>query len=290
MQNILKMYYGIDVSIQEPGYFSYHDALYYIAYVQDIQHFLEIYRFYRYLMHMIGVSGYRIVKNHNQDIISSSWILLIYQPSSFQFSYYLQSFLQPLSLPKMKIKDIKEQWIQKIDCVRDHVKDYAYSFKHDQDMISFIYYYCGVGETSIQILNEILNIDAHAGISLSLSLLHPIDNYVHEIVNPCHYTLSSRSREIVYLLQSHLITYEDVENILETQYFDVYEIIYLYARCMYPSYFFDQILAKKINQENIQNYYMLLQEEKQMYQRMYQILSFYVRLPKISWINHENMV
>ena len=39
------------------------------------------------------------------------------------------------------------------------MKDYALCFKHDQDTISLIYYYCGIGENSINVLNEILRID-----------------------------------------------------------------------------------------------------------------------------------
>lgn len=290
MQDILKLYYGIDVPLQQPGYFSYQDQLYYFQYVQDVYRFLEIYRYYRYFMHHLGIEGYRIVKNHHQDIVSSSHVLLLYQPGTFLFPRYLDIFLQPLPLPPMKVKDVKEKWIQKIDCVREHVKNYAYSFKHDQDMISLIYYYCGLAENSINILNEILSINQQATIALSLSLVHPIENYVYEILNPFHYTVSSRLREIDCLLKSHLMSLEDFQNLLEAQYYDVFELIYLYARILYPSHFFDQVLTKSLDSQKTQSYYLHLQEEKLMYQEVMRILSFYVSLPKISWINKENMV
>ncbi|WP_028042431.1 hypothetical protein [Candidatus Stoquefichus massiliensis] len=290
MSHILKMYYGIDVSIEEAGYFRYQGELYYFCFIEDITHFMNVYRYYRYMMHQCGSQGYTLVKNHNQDIISQNYILLIYHSGYFSFESYLQNFLQPFPLPKLKIMDIKEQWIQKIDCVREKVKEYAYSFKHDQDVISLIYYYCGIAENSINIINEILRIDQHASLCLSLSLSQPIKNYVYEILNPCYYIISSRPRQIVCLLRSQLLTYENIQELLESQYYDVYEIIYLYARIFYPSHFFDALLNGQINSALLQEFYQHLSQEREMYQQMQRILSFYVTLPKISWINDENMI
>ena len=69
MSHILKMYYGIDVSLNEDGYFHYQNQLYYFCFVPDVGKFLDTYRYYRYLMHMCGIEGYSLVKNHNQDIV-----------------------------------------------------------------------------------------------------------------------------------------------------------------------------------------------------------------------------
>lgn len=284
------MYYGIDVSLEETGYFTYQQRLYYFCFVQDIRVFLDIYRYYRYFMYQCGCIGYHIVKNHNQDIVSQQHVLLCYEESRFVFPVYLQNILQPTTFQKMKVRDIKEQWITKIDCVREKVRDYAYSFKHDQDIISLIYYYCGVAENSINILNEILRIDQQASIPLSLSLARPVENYVYEIVNPANYTISTRARQLVCLLQSHLIDFDHLQSLLEMQYYDVYEIIYIYARVLYPSTFFDDLLCQRLDNQKVQNYYQHIEEERQMYQEMLRILSFYVTLPKIDWINRKNMI
>lgn len=290
VQNILKMYYSIDIALQEPGYFTYQDQLYYVGYVEDISHFLDIYRYYRYMMYSMNHPGFQIVKNHNQDIISHHYVLIVYERSRFDFTLYLQVSLQPVMFQKIYIKDIKEQWIHKIDCMREEVKNYAYSFKHDQDVISLIYYYCGVAENSINVLNSILTIDQNAAITLNLSLQHPIDNQVYDILNPFHYTLSSRARHMVCLLRSQLLTCHQIQELIEQQYYDVYELIYLYARVLYPSSFFEQVFQKKLTSQLVQMYYTRMSEEKRMYQEMMDILSFYVTLPKISWINGENML
>ncbi len=290
MQNLLEMYYGIHAHIDERGYFVYQDQLYCLVEVACINTFLDIYRYYRYFMYQCQCSGYHIVKNNNQDIISHHFVLLCYTKSAFHFQNYLFYALQPMTFQKMKIIDIKEQWISKIDCARDMVKNYAYSFKHDQDLISLIYYYCGLGENSICVLNEILSIDQNASVPLSLSLTHPVENNVYELLNPKNYTISSRARELVCLLQSHFITYQQVQELLEMQYYDVYEIIYIYARVLYPSSFFDDLLCQRLNPQKIQTYFQHMEEEKEMYINMLEILSFYVTLPKIDWISQRNML
>lgn len=290
MSNILKMYYGIDMTVEENGYFMFQDQLFYLTQVPNIKVFLDVYHYYRYLMYQCGCQGYHIVKNNNQDIISQQHILLRYEESPFDFSLYLQKVFKPTTFQKIKIKDIKEQWIQKIDQARDKVKDYAYSFKHDQDIISLIYYYCGVAENSINILNEILKLDQNASIPLSLSLKYAIPNYVHDVINPANYTISTRARHFICLLESHLISFQNIQELLEMEYYDVYEIIYIYARILYPSFFFDYLFCQNIETTSIQAFYQHIEEEKKMYNEMLRILSFYVTLPKISWINNENMI
>lgn len=47
MSHILKMYYGIDVDINENGYFQYQGKLYYFAYLKNVQEFLNVYHYYR---------------------------------------------------------------------------------------------------------------------------------------------------------------------------------------------------------------------------------------------------
>ena len=284
MNQILKMYYGIETN-QQIGYFCYRDELYYFCYVQDIKKFLDVYRFYCFCMHQCHHQGYTIVKNNNQDIVSQQHVLLQYHQGSFSFPDYLHIFLQPLPYQHISIKDIKESWIQKIDIARECIKDYAYSFKHDQDVISLTYYYCGLAENSINVLNEILRMSSHATIPLSLALSSPINNHVYEIVNPAIYTLSSRCRHIVYLWKSRLLSIEQIKEMIESYYFDVYELIYLYARMLYPSSYFDDLINRRIEANDIQNYYFSLSYERECYKELYYILSYYVSLPKIDWIN-----
>ena len=285
MKDLIKMYYGIDCTIDSIGYFYVGPQLYYLFCVKDKNEFLNIYHYYRFIMHQCGITGYRIVKNVHQDIFSQNYVLLIYYKESFSFETYLHHMMQLYPFPKMKVQSIKEQWICKIDQARDMVKDYAYSFKHDQDIISLIYYYCGLGENSINVLNYILQIHQSASLPVTLSLSQPVSQYVYELLNPCMYIFSTRMRHLACLFKSQLLSTFQLQELLEKEYFDVYEIIYLYARMLYPSYFFQCLLQQTMDEKKISYFYFGLEEERQMNRQIFQVLSFYVTLPKISWIN-----
>lgn len=284
MSDILELYYGMSGVRHQEGYFYYEDELYYLFYVEDIQRFLDIYYCYRYMMEMCQCKGYMIVKNRHQDIVSQNHILFKYIKENFDFSLYLNIFLQPQSLPQIKVVENKERWIHKIDCVKEKTRDYAYSFQHDQDVLSLIYYYCGLGENSICILNEILKIDEKASIPLSLSLHHPVQNRIFELLNPCYYTLSSKAKHITCLLESHILTGNHLIDIVQPQYFNVYEMIYLYARFLYPGTFYNHILTSRLQAQDVQFYYKQIKLQKENYEILERILSNYIRIPKISWL------
>ena len=146
MNHILKLYYGIDNNIMQPGYFRHQEQLYYLSYMDNISLFFEIYQYYRYLMSQCHCRGYSCIKNFNDDIVSHGHILFLYYQEDIDFSLYLHTFLQPMPYQKISVNQIKEQWICKIDRVKELVKQYAYSFKHTPDLVSLIYYYTGLAE------------------------------------------------------------------------------------------------------------------------------------------------
>lgn len=290
MNHILKNYYGIELSINPNQYFLYKNNIYYLSCLKDMNLFFEIYHYYCFLMHQCHLSGYTIVKNNQDNYISQDCLLLYYHEEDFDFSSYLQSFLFPMPYRKIKIMQIKEQWICKIDKVKELVKQYAYSFKHNPDLVSLIYYYTGLAENCINILNEILKMNKEANVSMSLALKYPIEDYVYELLNPCHYVISTRMRHLVYLIKSHMITPLYLKTIFETFYFDIYEVYYFYARLFFPSTFFDDVLSHQMTSEEIEKYFQTIEQEQKLYQEIIPVLSFYVSLPEISWLNRKNMI
>ncbi len=280
MQNILKLYYNIPIELNHLGYFQYQNKQYYICFIKNTLTFYDIYHYYRYLMQLCHLSGYTIIANNQNQWFSDNYVLLEYIPDIFSYSTYLEYFLKPLPLAKITVSDIKERWINKMDCIFEGMNTY------DDQQKPLIYYYLAMAENSINILNFLLQIDSHASLPLCLSLVSPIDNDVKELLNPCYYMISTRIRHLLILMHSDMLLVKQLENIFNNQFYDVYEIIYIYAHSLYPGYFFEQVLAKR----DILKFYHDITKEKQFIKNLYQVLSLYVALPKIHWINDENML
>ncbi|MCD8027180.1 MAG: hypothetical protein LUF02_00620 [Erysipelotrichaceae bacterium] len=280
MQNILKCYYDIPIEMDYPGYFIYHKKQYYIGYINNIASFYNTYHHYRYLMHLCHLTGYVVIPNNQNQWFTQNYVLLEYISEFFSYNTYLNCSLTPLQLPKIAVSEIKEQWIGTINNIFEKVNVY------DENQKALIYYYLGMSENSINILNYLLQIDSRASIPLCLSLTFPIDNDICELLNTCHYMISSRIRHLLMLIQSGLLYPKLLQNIFAKQFYDVYEIIYVYAHILYPGYFFEHVIKEK----DIAKFYKNIHKEKELIKDIYQVLSLYVSLPKIHWINGENML
>lgn len=262
------------------GYFVYLHEQYYLYQLSDSYAFLNVYHYYQYIIHKCHLPGYVIIKNNQNDWFSNNCVLLKYISKVFSYEIYLENFLMPIPLTKIAISDIKEQWIHKIDQTAKNIAAY------DENSKVYIYYYLGMAENSIEILNYLLQINKYASLPLCLSLVSPINNDVLELLNPCNYMISSRMRHLMILMQSELLTLKQLSHILDNQFYDVYEIIYLYAHSLYPGHFFDDIL----NNRNIYSYFQNIHSQNLFLLGIYKTLSLYVSLPKIHWINDENML
>ena len=72
--------------------------------------------------------------------------------------------------------------------------------------------------------------------------------------------------------------------------FNVYEMLYFYARFLYSGTFFNHMMTCRLQTQDVQYYYQELKSQKQNYEYIYRILSNYIRVPKISWLYDEFMV
>ena len=284
MNTILKEYYHINLNINNTGYFYYNNEIYYLYSLDDINSFYTIYQLYRNYMNELSLYGYDIVLNIYNEYYSGNYVLLRYRKKEYLLSTCLIKYMQPLAVTPLFIHDIKEQWIQKIDDVRHIVSDYV--FKEDHEVLPVIQYYLGIGETCITLLNEILLYNKKAMIPLSLSLKYEIPFSDEDLLNPCHYMISSRPRLIVNLLKSKIINISNLSLLFQHIQLNDYEYIYLIARLLYPSLVYNKLINHTFSICDIYLYKQKIEEEIQLYKEVYKLLESFISLPKISWINH----
>jgi hypothetical protein len=276
----------MDVDYIDHGYFVYNYSKYYIGIVNN--DFFTIYSYYDYMVHMLNINGYKIIENCFHQVISENCIVLSFDDENIDMNLYLKESLKTIPFNCLYIKDIKESWILKIDTIRNEISKYSYGNHYDKDLNALIYYYLGLAENGVSLLNEILNIN-DAKIPLSLSLKHQIKT-INDLLNPCFYSISSKAKHIYCLIDSHFIHSYHLKQLIDQSYFDVFELLYLYARMFYPSLFFDCILDEKMNDEMIQYFLKKYKIELQNICNMKKLLTRYISLPKISWIENKNML
>ncbi len=271
----------MDVDYIQNGYFIYQQRSYFICRVDSS--FMMIYSYYDYMIHMLNIHGYRIIKNCFQQTMSQNYILFEYQDEQIDMNNYIRYSLQIIPISTLRICDIKESWIQKVDDVRDEISKYSYSFEYDKDLNALLHYYCGLCENGICLLNEILFLNKNAVVPMTLTLNYAVQ-YYYQLLNPCHYTLSSRAKQIYILLTSEVMSFSSLKQFIEESYFDVFELLYLYARMFYPSVFFEAVLKEEMDYQKIKYFLNQYKIELNCIKQMYDIISQYVTLPKMSWI------
>ncbi len=289
MNTILKTYYHIESDVQVKNYFTYNNHYLYLDEFENIDDFLKLYHNYSMCMKQCSLPGYTLMHNYLGEIHTLNHIVFKYNSSAFDLKNYLNVFLMPLPM-RVSVDVIKEQWIEKIDYVKECAKEYAYSYKQNIDVLSLIYYYCGLGENAIVLLNAILNENPKSTLSMCLSLKRNILPYVYELLNPTYYMYSTRVRHVVHLLKSHIINMKLLGELLTMQYFEQHEILYLYARMIYPSDFFDDIINKRVDIYNLENHFYNIKKHMKILEELSVLLTNYRIIPKISWIQEGNMI
>lgn len=282
MKDILLEYYTIDAEYIQNGYFIWNNERYYIMRIDSS--FFEVFSYYDYMIRLLGLKGYRIIKNRYGNVSSKNYILFQYQIELVELKNYFYISLKPIWKYQLSIHQIKESWIEKIDCVRKEVSKYSYSFQYNRDLNALIHYYCGMAENGINILNEILLINKHSSIYLSLSLIKDINPCFYELMNPGYYTISTRAKHIIHLLSSGVLSFGEFEYLISEIEFDNIELLYIYARSFYNSEFFDFVLNQKCDEKNIVSYLDMSKKDKEFINKMRKTIGKYITLPEIGWI------
>lgn len=283
MKSLLVKYYDFYPDFIEDGYFSYLDNHYFV--MKCDSSFLEVFKLYEFMVHALNKNGYRIVRNKYNRIMSDCYMVFSYEDEYIDIDNYVYYTSMPLQTYYLQVSTIKERWIDKVDCVRKEVSKYSYSFQYDKDLNALIHYYCGMAETAISLLNEIIAINKKANLPLCLSLRHKIGNCSCEILNPGYYDISTRSRHFLNLFKSEIVSFDDLETIMKRCCITHIELMYMFARSLYCSEFFDYIMQGNIETNRNCIFLNNVKKEQRFIKELKERLIKFISLPEISWID-----
>ncbi len=170
-----------------------------------------------------------------------------------------------------------------LDEAKCKIGNYASRISHFEHFVVLSYYYQGLGEAAISVLNEIKETKLVAGIEH----FNMIDNY-EMLCCPANLVIASRVKDLASSYKNNLISVEQLEEYIQISALTVDEIIYLYSRLLFPSEFMQLAINDDCNDAQIKktllNMYQNIDNQKASLVIAWQMLNKYTRLPKIAWL------
>lgn len=284
---ILARYYQIHLEQFEGPFFMYQGQSYFLTNSNIDPMILQ---YYPYYLRDLQIQGYQLVTNCFGKQQSEGYLLYMYQEETYSLEEVLVLSLKAMEKQSTTIVVIKESWGNIIDDARASVASHASRINHNEYYVILSYYYQGMAENAISILNEILKVDPKASLPVGMQHVHCKNEYRY-ICNPHNLLISTRIRDLALYYKNHHITIETVRYYLMSGQFSTIEIMYLYARVVFPSEFFTLILNNVHNEvvlkERLITIYNNIEIEKQTIIDLYYCIIQYVYIPKIQWIEYQ---
>ncbi len=181
-------------------------------------------------------------------------------------------------------------WSEKIDYFEYQISQLGKSKYIILDSFS---YYVGLAENAIalaQFANKNGNYGKASKVCLShRRIYHP--NLALNYYNPISYIFDLEVRDIAEYIKSIFFSGEDafleITTYLKSNKLDQYSYYMLYARLLFPSYYFDlyeQIIENKINEDNILSIIKDVDKYEEFLKKTYLEISKYVNIDKIEWL------
>lgn len=272
---ILQRFYQIYLE-QESDYFVYQEKFYYIC---RINNFTNDYPYY---MNSLNLVGFTVVNNCFNRPITMDYILYTYQIETYHIDIFIRQSMIPIQ-STVEIIKIKESWCKILDEAKCKIGNYASRISHFEHFVVLSYYYQGLGECAISVLNQIKSKEIPAGIE------HFYMNDSYEVLCcPSNFLVASRVKDLATGYKNNLISINELEEYINYINLSTDDLIYLYARLLFPGQFMQLAINDDCNDSQVKkrllNIYQNVDNEKVNLIQAYEMLSRYTYIPKIAWL------
>ena len=292
MKNKIRYYYNFNdfslTRIKDCYYFRYQNILYSFERIENIEYFQVILSI---LKSIPSSRFFKVVPNiYNDDFCTiNNQVYALFMHRSSDFSLYKEIINLPMfnyHIPNIKIFPWDFLWIKKINY-------YEYQIKHifnvDTSLIinDFFYYYVGMAENAISYLKY-----NSAFFSSNLCLCHKrisIKDFFHpqNIIVDCY--PRDVSEYIKYLFFSNTYQGFCFSSFFELLHFSYNDFVLLYARLLFPSYFFDiydNIVNTHSDYSALKSILLRVDEYNNFLHYIYTIICKFIEIPEVLWIKN----
>lgn len=178
-----------------------------------------------------------------------------------------------------------ELWTSKVDYIEYQVSQLGKNYPLIRKSIN---YYIGLAETAISLISNIKNNNRY------LTVSHKRIKYKSKLRNlydPLQFVLDVRVRDLTEFLKEKFfidsVDIDKLKNMILLYKLNSYEALLLFARMIYPSYYFDcyqEIVLGEIEEKEINKYIIKATEYQELLKYIYFYLRQYYELPEVEWI------
>ena len=308
MKETLEYYYGLDIESIEELDGKYHFKIenqdyFFVFYNRGIEELEDIINVSNEMVKK-GINVHKILINKNNSFLTKvgEYNYILFAVSNLNEEYDIFDMVkisEKLVLNNNKSNLYRNNWgtlwSEKIDYFEYQVREL--SIEKDVVKNSFSYY-VGMAENAISYVNN-TNMkyggDAYRIVLSHRRVFYP--NYKLNYLNPLSFVFDLEVRDIAEYLKAMFFKkdisfcLDELSSYLKIRHLSLYEYQMLYARLLYPTYYFDvyeSVMNKNGDEEELVNIIKKCDSYEEFLKKAYLEISKYAKIDKIEWIINQH--
>lgn len=308
MKETLEYYYGLDIENIEELDGKYHikqenQDYFFVFYNRGIEELEDIINVSNEMVKK-GINVHKIFINRNNSFLTKvgEYNYILFAVSNLNEEYDIFDMVkisEKLVLNNNKSNLYRNNWgnlwSEKIDYFEYQVREL--SIEKDVVKNSFSYY-VGMAENAISYVNN-TNMkyggDAYRIVLSHRRVFYP--NYKLNYLNPLSFVFDLEVRDIAEYLKAMFFKkdvgfcLDELFSYLKIRHLSLYEYQMLYARLLYPTYYFDvyeSVMNKNGDEEELVNIIKKCDSYEEFLKKAYLEISKYAKIDKIEWIINQH--
>lgn len=308
MKETLEYYYGLDIENIEELDGKYHikqenQDYFFVFYNRGIEELEDIINVSNEMVKK-GINVHKILINRNNSFLTKvgEYNYILFAVSNLNEEYDIFDMVkisEKLVLNNNKSNLYRNNWgtlwSEKIDYFEYQVREL--SIEKDVVKNSFSYY-VGMAENAISYVNN-TNMkyggDAYRIVLSHRRVFYP--NYKLNYLNPLSFVFDLEVRDIAEYLKAMFFQkdisfcLDELSSYLKIRHLSLYEYQMLYARLLYPTYYFDvyeSVMNKNGDEEELVNIIKKCDSYEEFLKKAYLEISKYAKIDKIEWIINQH--
>lgn len=308
MKETLEYYYGLDIESIEELDGKYHFKIenqdyFFVFYNRGIEELEDIINVSNEMVKK-GINVHKIFINRNNSFLTKvgEYNYILFAVSNLNEEYDIFDMVkisEKLVLNNNKSNLYRNNWgtlwSEKIDYFEYQVREL--SIEKDVVKNSFSYY-VGMAENAISYVNN-TNMkyggDAYRIVLSHRRVFYP--NYKLNYLNPLSFVFDLEVRDIAEYLKAMFFKkdisfcLDELSSYLKIRHLSLYEYQMLYARLLYPTYYFDvyeSVMNKNGDEEELVNIIKKCASYEEFLKNAYLEISKYAKIDKIEWIINQH--